>query len=305
MSRRCIVNGAIFSHLFLVYISWGSTYLGLELALQVMGSFFSCGLRMAIAGILIYCWLRLQKKWVGVSAAHVRHAAVSGLFLVVCASGFLCVGQQYIPSGVASIVSGSTPLSMILISWLFAGEKRPSLTQFAGLLGGFAALVLLSLDQCTGPKAGSEMLLGIFWVFLATLGWVCGSLMLRKTTRAETLPPMQDCALLLFLGGVECLIIGMFCGEANSIHLENLRPGVVAAFLWMVVGGSILAYSSYFWLLRHVRLSVAISYEYVVPIIALFLGWWLLDETITTRMLFAVCLALGSVGLVISHQKAG
>ena len=83
---------------------------------------------------------------------------------------------------------------------------------------------------------------------------------------------------------------------------ENLRPEVVLAFAWMTIGGSIIAYSSYFWLLAHVSIATAVSYEYVVPVIGIFLGWWLGGETISGRMILACCLTVGSVFFVLWHK---
>ncbi|MCR5814575.1 MAG: EamA family transporter [Desulfovibrio sp.] len=289
-------------HLFLVYVSWGTTFLGFSLTLQVVGPFFACGFRMAAGGLILCLLFLITGKWQKLSAADLRHAAFFGLFLVVAASGFLSFGQQYLPSGAASVITGSTPITMIVAGWLFAGEERPSLTQMLGLLGGSCGLLLLAFEQSMRQTAGSHSLYGVFWVLCATFGWVAGSLLLRKYPNVSKLPALQDCGLLLLLGGLECIAIGLWQGEQFCLHFERLRPAIVLAFAWMVIGGAIIAYSSYFWLLSHVPISVAVSYEYVVPIIALALGAWLLDEEVSWRMLCASCLSIGSVFLILMHR---
>lgn len=303
MSSHVSLKLQVFLHLFLVYISWGTTYLGFSLTLQVMGPFFACGSRMALGGLLLCCVFFLTGKWQKVTLRDIGYAAFFGLFLVVAASGFLSYGQQFVSSGTASVITGSTPISMILAGWLFAGEERPNAVQILGLLGGSCGLVLLAMEQSALQPEAATPLFGVFWILAATFGWVAGSLLMRKFPHTSGLPELQDCGLLLLMGGLECLALGLLLGEhETSLHFDRLHTGIVLAFTWMVIGGAIIAYSSYFWLLRHVSITVAVSYEYVVPIIALSLGAWLLHEEVTRGMILASCLAVGSVFLVLMHS---
>ena len=289
----------IFLHLLLVYVSWGSTYIGLKLTLEVLGPFSACGLRMFLGGLIFCLWLAATGQWRRPHAADLRHAAAFGICMVVMASGFLTVGQRSIDSGVAAVVSGSTPITMLLAAWLCAGEERPALPQWLGLLGGMAGLAMLGMGGGDGLRADPW---GMAWVLAGTFGWVAGSLRMRSRPFATALSPRQSCALLLLAGGLECLVLSVLCGEAALAHPENLRPETLLAFSWMVVGGAILAYNSYFWLLAHVSIATAVSYEYVVPVIGILLGWLLGGEPLTGRMLLASCLSIGSVFLVIWHR---
>ncbi len=214
------------------------------------------------------------------------------------ASGFLSKGQLTVPSGVAGVISGSTPISMMLFGWLLAGEKRPLPMQWAGLLGGSCGLLVLAASQ-HGELAGNGDISGMLWIIGATLGWVGGSLLLRRFPEKTALSPLESCGLLLLVGGLESVVVGLFCGEASAMHWHNLRPATVIAFSWMVIGGGILAYSSYFWLLEHVSIATAISYEYVVPVIGIFLGWWIGGEEVSSRMLLGCTLTIGSVFFVV------
>ena len=292
----------ILLHLFLVYISWGTTYIGFKLTLQVVGPFFACGFRMFFGGLLLALILLALGRWPKISLDDLRHAAWAGIFLVVVASGFLSFGQQYLPSGVAAIIVGSTPISMILAGWLFAGEERPNWVQVLGLIGGSIGLLLLASEQYQTTTLGAKSLLGILFVLLATFGWVAGSLLIKRFPRPNPLPPLEDTALLLLVGGLESLLIGLCSGEATAIYLDRLDLTTFLAFSWMVVGGSIFAYACYFWLLQHVSIAVAVSYEYVVPVIALFCGWLICDEPISRQMIIACSISIGSVFLVIHHK---
>lgn len=302
MTRALKFRLLVLFHLFLVYISWGTTYIGFRLTLEVVGPFFACGLRMALGGLLLSLLLLLFGKWQSVTGEAVRHAAFFGMFLVVAASGFLSFGQQYLPSGIAAVITGSTPITMIIGGWLFAGEEKPGIFQWLGFLGGSTGLVLLTLEQCSHSSIGYHSLIGVFFVLMATFGWVAGSLLIKRNPRVNPLPPLQDCALLLLFGGLECLFLGLLFGEQNHIHYENFHVSILLAFSWMVIGGAIFAYSSYFWLLRHVSITVAISYEYVVPVIAIFFGWLVCDETISFKTIISCTLTISSVFLVIHHK---
>ncbi len=289
-------------HLFLVYISWGTTYIGFKLTLEVLGPFFCVGFRMALGGLLLCLLLMLCGRWRRPALRDLRHAAIYGIFMCVVASGFLSRGQLTVPSGVAGVICGSTPISMMLFGLLLAGEKPPSPIQWAGLFGGFCGLIILAASQ-RGGLAGHGNLAGMLWIVGATFGWVGGSLLLRRFPERTAFPPLQSCGLLLLVGGLESVAVGLFCGEASAMRWHNLRPAVAIAFSWMVVGGGILAYSSYFWLLEHVSIATAISYEYVVPVIGIFLGWWIGGEEVSSRMLLGCALTIGSVFFVVRGRS--
>lgn len=291
-------------NLFLVYISWGSTYIGLKFTLEVLGPFTTCGARMGLGGFLLCLMLMLTGRWRFPALADWRHAAGYGVPLVVMASGFLGKGQMSIDSTVAAVISGSTPITMLVAAWLFAGEKRPSLPQCFGLTTGLLGLVLLATSHGAGSGIKSTPG-GMLWVLLATFGWVAGSLFMRGRNLPTRLSPLESCALLLLMGGLESLALAFVCGEASMVHWENLRPSVLAAFSWMVVGGAILAYSSYFWLLKHTSIATAVSYEYVVPVIGLVLGWQIGGESVNSQMVLASCLTVGSVFFVMWHKRNG
>ena len=289
-------------HLFLVYISWGTIYVGFRLTLEIVGPFFACGFRMGLGGLVLCLILWILGKWRRIRKKDLLHACFYGLFLVVVASGFLSYGQQYLPSGIAAVITGSTPISMIVFGWLFAGEEKPTKTQCLGFVGGSSGLFLLTQEQCANAPLGLVCLIGVFFVLMATFGWVAGSLLIKRNPRSHPLPPLQDCGLLLLCGGLECLFLGILFGEHCNTHFENLNMTITFAFLWMVIGGSIIAYSSYFWLLNHVPISIAVSYEYVVPVIALYFGWLMCDEVITTKMIFSCFLIISSVFMIITHK---
>lgn len=300
--RLTINHFKILFALFLVYITWGSTYIGIKLSLPVLPPFFMCGLRMLLAGVLLYALTWLGGERHRPSKADLGHNTLLAFFMVLVASGFLSKGQQSIPSATAGIICGAVPIWVLLAGWLFAGEARPTWRQVLGLCGGLCGLVWLAVNQHSSGEASTG---GMIWVFVASLGWVAGSLYSKRHLYPSRLSPLRACALLLVIGGLQSLLVGLAWGEWLEIHPENITPLALFGFSWLVLGGSLLAYSSYFWLLRNTPISMAISYEYVIPFIGMFLGWLVGGESITLPMLLACCLTVGAVFCIMLDRHKG
>lgn len=299
----------ILCNLALLYVSWGSTYICLKLCMRACGPFTLCGVRMLCGGLLLALLLALSGRWRRPRGADWGHAARLAVFMVLMASGFLARGQQEISSSTAAIITASTPISMLLGGWLLAGERRPTLMQCVGLLGGGAGLILLALGraatQGAAPSAQADSVSGMIWVFSATWGWVAGTLISRRFPHASGLSGMQSCALLLIGGGLESLLVAACAGEAALLRPGEIGVPELAAFGWLTVGGSIIAYYAYFWLLSHASIATAVSYEYVVPVIGVFLGRQIGGEVVTWRTLLTCALIVGSVFFVMwdKHNK--
>lgn len=300
--RLTINHCKILLALCMVYITWGSTYIGIKLSLPVLPPFVMCGLRMLLAGLLLYLLTWLHGEHALPTKGDVRHNSLLAFFMVLVASGFLSKGQQSIPSGTAAIICGAVPIWILLAGWLFGDEARPTWKQTVGLCGGLCGLIWLAVNQHGSGEASTG---GILWVFVASLGWVAGSLYSKRHPKTGRLSPLRGCALLLTIGGLQSLLVGLIWGEWQQIHLENITLLAAFGFSWLVVGGSLIAYSCYFWLLRNTPISMAISYEYVIPFIGLFLGWMIADESITLSMLLACCLTVGSVFFIMLDRHRG
>lgn len=305
LSRRT----GILLNLFLLYISWGSTYICLKFCMHAAGPFTVCGARMLAGGLLLSLLLLLRGRWQRPTWRDMGHAAWLALFMVFMASGLLAKGQESISSSMAAIIAASTPITMLVAGWLFAGEPRPTRWQCCGLLGGGTGLLLLTLGRqdaqgALEAAAGQFSLVGMLWVLAGTLGWVTGTLISRRVRYRSAMGGTQSCALLLMLGGLESLLAAALSGEGASLHLQNISWQVSLAFAWMVVGGSIIAYYSYFWLLAHASIATAVSYEYVIPVIGVLLGWWLGGESLNLRILLSCVLIVGSVFFVIRGRHS-
>ncbi|MDO5536502.1 MAG: EamA family transporter [Desulfovibrionaceae bacterium] len=288
--------------LILVYIAWGSSYLGNKFCLEVAGPFLICGTRNILGGsILSLVAAVLAGRWTCPHPIEIFRHAVMAIILVLMTSGFIVLGQTEITSAVAAVLASMVPIMLILGGWIFAGEERPNITQWVGMIAGGIGVVALAWSQ---QKAGTSTLWGIMIALIANVAWVAGSLIMKKHPIAGRLSILESTGLLIFMGGIECFLLGLILGEQHSLHWENVNAATVIAFSWMVVGGSVLAYACYLWLLNNVSTAVAISYEYVTPVIAMALGTWLGGEEISGIMLTASIVIIISVFLVIRHKHS-
>ena len=289
---------ALLGCLFLLYISWGSSFIGSKIALEYFPGFMLSGLRMTIAGFLLITFTYVRREKSTITWKDIKKNSVLGIFLVLMSSGFLSKGQESIPSGTAAMLCGSVPIWMMLSEWLFWGEKRPAMIQFFGLFLGFGALVWLNIHQ---GVQGEASLFGIGLVVASTFAWIYGSHVSKKYHTNTEQSIVRSTGLLIGIGGIETLIFSYIVGERIDVSLLDMNAFWSLSYL--VVMASIIGYTSYLWLLYHARSIVAISYEYVNPVIAIYLGWLLGGETIDPTVVAACLVLVGSVFLVISHGK--
>jgi drug/metabolite transporter (DMT)-like permease len=272
-----------------VYLIWGSTYLGIRIALDGYPPFLMGGLRFVAAGALLYAFLR----WHGhapPTRAQWRNATVLGLLLVVLGNGLVNFAEMTVSSGLAAVAIASMPLWVGMFS-AFLG-RHPSRLEWVGLGVGFAGVVWLNFGS-----AMSASVPGMLALLAATLSWAYGSVWSRDRDLAA---PFMTTAAQMLCGGVMMGVLGLGLGERMH-EVPALRPTL--ALLYLITFGSIVAYSAYTWLLLHVRPALATSYAYVNPPIAVLLGMLMLGEHVDSRMIGAMAVILFGV-LIITRAKA-
>lgn len=284
--------------LLLLYVSWGSSFIGNKIALEYFPGIMLSGIRMTIGGfiLLAYTYIRREKSFI--TWEDIKQNLGLGLFLVLISSGFLSKGQETVPSGTAAMLLGLVPIWMMLGEWLFWGGKRPTIVQFAGLCLGFSALLWLNIHQ---GAQGETSMFGIGVIISSTFAWIYGSHLSKKWHNNTKQSVIRSTGLLMAIGGLETLVFSLIIGERldiYSLHIDAFLP-----LAYLIFMSSIIGYTSYLWLLYNARSIVAISYEYVNPIIAIYLGWLLGGESINMTVITACLLLVSSVFLVTSHGK--
>ena len=254
--------------LVLVYMSWGSCYISVKFALESFPPFLLCGIRMSLAGGILYLATWLYGERTRPTFADCRQCFILAFFMVLISSGFLCKGQETVPSGVAGMFAGMVPIWMVIGGWLFLHEPRPRKLQYIGLAGGTFGILLLSLNQ---GMSGLTSWWGPVFLLLGTLGWVTGSFYSKVHAGETKLSVMRVSALLMFIGGLQSLLAAAALGE--RVVPAAVTPESWFALAALVLFSGIVAYTSYFWLLMNTRTEVAVSFEYVNPVIGGCLPW--------------------------------
>ncbi|MGZ3451761.1 MAG: drug/metabolite exporter YedA [Polyangiales bacterium] len=273
--------------LFALYVIWGSTYLAMRIALETMPPFLMAGPRFLLAGLGMYGFLR----WRGAPAPTREQwiaSAKIGLLLLTLGNGAVAIAEQSVSSSVAAIVVASMPIWAAVFGRV-AGLRAKG-GEWLGLLLGFSGVVLLNLSGGLHLDGRGLVLV------VAPLAWAAGSVWSKKLPLPEG--PMST-ATQMISGGVSMLILAVVTGE--RMPHPSLRS--LSAMLYLAIFGSIVAFTAYNWLLRNVRATLATSYAYVNPIVAVFLGWALGGESITRMTLAAAGVSIAGVALIARPAK--
>lgn len=277
-----------------VYILWGSTYLAIRVGVEDLPPALMAGLRFLVAGILQLAWLR----WRG-SALPPRRLlgpiALTGLLLLFGGNFLVTYSELTVPSGMAAVIVANLPFFMTGLEALRKDGERLSPIGVGGLVIGFCGMLVLMWPKLmTIEKGGGlDSFRGELALLGANLCWSVGSIYSKH--RVKGVEPLMAVALEMLFAGVALTAAGLAFGEATRFHPT---PRSALALAWLVVAGSLLGYSAYIWLLNHVPAAKVSTYAYVNPIIAVALGWLVLDEELTLRMGLGTAVILGGVAVV-------
>jgi drug/metabolite transporter (DMT)-like permease len=284
-----------------VYLIWGSTYLAIRFAIETLPPFTMAGSRFLLAGAVLFAWAR----WRGAPRPKLRHWAPSllvGGLLLLGGNGSVVWGESRIPSGVAALLVAAEPVWIAVLAPLVLRQPRGGLRAFGGLAAGVAGVAVLVADP-RGLDPTSIDPVGAAVVVFGGACWALGSL---ATLRLD-LPESRALAngMQMLAGGVLLVALGGGVGEWS--HLADFQPSArsLAAFAYLVVVGSIVAFSAYAFLLRAARPTVAATYAFVNPVVAVLLGWLLGGEMLSWRIGGASVLILAAVALLITEGGSG
>src|SRR5216683_583968 len=270
--------------LLALYLLWGGTYLGMRFALQGFPPFIMAAVRQLSAGVILYLFLRARGNPRPTRAQWLAAALVGGL-LLVGGNGIVSFAEQWVSSGLAALALGAVPLWAALFSGLFG--RWPTRIEWFGLVLGFSGIILLNLEN--GLHANP---IGAIALLIAPMSWAFGSILSQRLPMPKGI--MSSAAQML-TGGCMLFIVGLGSGERMT-SFPAPRPLLAMAFL--VIGGSLIAFSAYGYLLRRVRPALATSYAYVNPVVAVGLGAALAGEQVTLVEVLAMLTILSGVVLV-------
>lgn len=282
------LRGPVMASLIIVYLVWGSTYLALRYMVEALPPLLASGARFLLAGAILYGVLRGR----GAPAPTRRQWLVAipvGVLMLVVGNGLVAVAEREVPSGAAAASVASIPLFVALMN--SALGVRPSRRQWAGLVIGFAGVLVISVSDARTSAANAALLV------LAPCGWALGTVLAARVALPGGL---MSAAVQMITGGAGALLLGLAWGESVSQSFAAPPPArAVLAFAYLVVFGSLVAFSAYNYLLQHAPGPVATSYGYVNPVIAVMLGTTLGGERLRATTLIAGALVvLGVVAIM-------
>ncbi|MEA2725349.1 MAG: hypothetical protein QOH59_3120 [Gemmatimonadales bacterium] len=276
---------------FAVYVFWGMTYLAMRVAVEEIPPYLMAGSRFVLAGVVLFVWAR-RRGDPAPTAQQWRAAAVVGAFLLLGGNASVAWAEQRVPSGLAALLIGVMPIWMVGLEWLRRGA-RPSKQVVTGLLLGAVGVGLLVLP----PGGGKGMdLIGAAVLILAAASWAWGSVISKSAPLPKS--PFLATSLEMIAGGVLCLLVAVLSGELEGFRLSEVSGRATMAWLYLVVFGSLVAFTAYIWLLGVTSIAKVGTYAYVNPIVAVLLGWAVLGEPVTWRTVVAAAIILLGVALV-------
>jgi drug/metabolite transporter (DMT)-like permease len=286
--------------LFTLYIAWGTTYLAIRIAVETIPPFFMTGTRFLVAGLVLFIWRRLAGD-PAPTRIQWRSAILIGSLLLVGGIGGVSLAEKYVPSGIAALIVAATPLWVALIDAVLPGGDHPTRRSMFGILLGIAGIFILVDPGKTAGRQAGYSLLGIALILLATFLWSLGSIYSHKAQLPSS--PLLGTGMELLAGAAGSYLIGLLLGETRQLHFAAISLQSLAGLGYLILVGSLVGFVCYTWLLRVAPTPLVVTYAYVNPLVAVFLGSMLAGEALTPRVLVAAPLILAAVGLIHMRQS--
>jgi len=282
-----------------VYVIWGSTYLAIHFAIETMPSYFMTSLRFLLGGLMLYAWARFRGEPLP-ERRHWKPAAIIGALMLFGGMGSVALAQHLVPSGLTALIIAMVPVWLVLIESFRPNGVKPGPRVWLGIVTSFVGLMLLlGPSELTGGQG--VHVLGAGLIVLATLAWSIGSIYSRSVDAPAS--PMMFTAMQMLAGSAPLLLAGLIRGEAGMVNLDAISLKSILAWLYLIVFGSVIAFTAYIWLLKVSDPARVGTYAYVNPVIAVLLGWAFNGEALSAQTLIGAALIIAAVVIIISRQQ--
>jgi drug/metabolite transporter (DMT)-like permease len=276
--------------LIVVYLVWGSTYLGIRVAVTTIPPYLMTGFRYLIAGSLLFAWqwFASKEKPVMPSRAQLVHIAIAAVLLLVVGNGLLCVAETRVESGTSALLLASTPIWMLLLAALQA-RRAPHGAEIAGIVLGAAGIAAL-----VGKSAGHADAFFASIILIAALSWALGSVYVRGKDHRPITASLEMSA-----GGLLCIVVGLLAGEASHLRIQAISAASLWGMSWLITGGAMIGYTAYAYAVRTLPTATVATSGYVNPVVAVILGAIVLHEPVTWNVLAGGAAVIVAVVLIL------
>jgi len=286
-------RGKVIAAFIAVYLIWGSTYLGIRFAIETIPPFLLSAARFTLAGSILLTIAKVRGA-PNATPPQFRTAAIVGSLLML-GNALVGVAEQRIPSGVAALLVAMSPLFMVLLEWVRPGGRKPTPLVVIGLLVGLGGVFAL-----VGPGSFSDGgridLIGAGTILFGCLAWSSGSIYSRHAPRPSSALMMT--AIQMLAGGVFVGLIGAVRGELATFQLAAISLRSILAWGYLLIFGSLIAFTAYVYILRVSTPARVATYAYVNPVVAIILGWLIAGEGISMRMVVSAAIIITGVALI-------
>ena len=279
--------------LIFICIVWGTTYLAIRLAVLEFPAFLLAAIRQSVSGIIILLIGYGMNKKVDLSKSNLIHQALIGFLLITMGNGLVSWGEKYIPSGVAALICSLMPICAVVINLVISKKDKLHITIIAGMLLGLAGVMLIFKDD-VASLSDTKYLTGMLVTFIATSSWALGSVLNKK--RNALINPTFNAGLQVIFGGVFLFLFSPSIDVYTNMQL--FHKDVLYPLLYLILFGSVLAYTAYMFALKELPVGIVMLYAYVNPLVAVVLGYFWLHEKLTVYTLFAFIAIVSGVYIV-------
>jgi drug/metabolite transporter (DMT)-like permease len=286
------MKSKIWLALFALYIVWGSTYLGIRIAIETIPPFLHASIRFLISGLILVIWQRAaghalptRKQWIS--------TAIIGSLLLLGGNGLVAWAEQFIPSGIAALIISSSPMFLVIGEAIRPNGVKPNWQGIVGILIGFAGIFILIGPSEISGSATKLNPLGIAALLAAELFWSTGSIYSKSVDLPKS--SLMNTGAQMLMGSISLFIVSLISGELHGWDITAVSARSLYGLSYLILIGSLVGFVSYGWLLQNAPISLVSTYAYVNPIVAVFLGTWLASEPLEPRIWLAAGIIVGSV----------
>jgi drug/metabolite transporter (DMT)-like permease len=280
-----------------VYLVWGSTYLAIRVMVETIPPVIGAGVRFLVAGAVLSGWLLFRggRARLRVSRRELLVALAIGILLLFGGNGLVTVAEQAAPSGLAALIIAAVPLWVVLLR--LVTSDRVSWVTLAGTGVGFVGVASLVVP---GDRPDGAALWAVLILVVASACWATASFLSSRAPLPKDV--LVSTALQMVLGGAFMLALGLAVGEGSELDVGAYSLRSLVAFVYLVVAGSLVAFTAYIWLLQNAPVSTVATYAFVNPVVAVLLGWALLEEELTAGMIAGATAVVASVAFVVRNE---